>query len=41
MPLAKIRGDLNPADLMTKNVPFEKVNTFTKALMLEFDDGRA
>ena len=41
LPLAKIWGELNPADLMTKNVPIEKVMTFTKSLRLTFDTGRA
>ena len=41
MPVIKIKGDLNPADLMTKNVPIEKVMTFTRVLMLRFESGRA
>ena len=41
LPLNKIKGDLNPADLMTKNVPVEKVKLFCALLMLMFDEGRA
>ena len=41
LPLSKIWGEDNPADLMTKNVPIEKVLKFTGVFKLEYQEGRA
>ena len=41
LPLSKITGEDNPADLMTKNVPIEKVLKFTGVVKLEYKAGRA
>ena len=41
LPLSKITGEDIPADLMTKNMPIEKVLKFTGVLRLESQEGRA
>ena len=41
LPLSKIWGEINPADLMTKSVPLEKVLLFCKILHLKYQAGRA
>ena len=37
----KIKGEENPADLCTKNLPSKKVNNFMKMMSFNYRDGRA
>ena len=39
--MAKVWVEFHPADLMTKNVPIEKVMAFIALLRFAFDTGRA
>ena len=41
LPLSKVWGEENPADLMTKNVPIEKVLKSTGMMNLKYEEGRA
>ena len=41
LPTEKIHGNLNPADLLTKNLSFDKILQYTKSMCLEFRSGRS
>ena len=39
--MSKVAGEKNPADLMTKHLPFAKINQYTDAVNQRFREGRA
>ena len=41
IPLHKVAGDLNPADMMTKHLGFNKIDKNIRTMCMEFVDGRS